>query len=373
MDGMDGDYHEYVDLWEIWLPQENLIVTLPVEGDSILDVKEWEGSERGPYELLGFNVVPNNIMPLAPVAQWTDIHELSNRVFRKLGRQADRQKTVTGYKAGREADASRVRDANDGEMIRMDDPASVAEFKMGGIDQASMAFSIALKDLFNWQAGNLDIIGGLSPASDTAKQDEMMGDSASKRFQDMQAQTVKFATANIRKLAKYLWDDPIVEIPITKEVEGLGIEIETAFIPSEMPAEFMDYNISIEPYSLQVQTPNGKFNSVMEVINQVYMPLLPLMEQQGAVIDLEELSKLIADYKNLPELTRIIKFQNQQSGPAQPTIPRRDGAPAFKHNINERINRPGATRAGNDATMVKTLLGIGSQDSEMSAMSRSPR
>ena len=72
------DYVKAVDLVELWVPSEDVIVTLPwlpggeVAGE-FLRVVEYEGPERGPYDMLGFAFVPDNILPVAPAAVWYDL------------------------------------------------------------------------------------------------------------------------------------------------------------------------------------------------------------------------------------------------------------------------------------------------------------
>ena len=83
-------------LWDVWLPKEGLLVTMADQsGGPALRMVPWEGPEHGPFLLLGFDVVPGNIMPVAPGAHLLGLARLLNRMMRKLGDQADRQKIVT--------------------------------------------------------------------------------------------------------------------------------------------------------------------------------------------------------------------------------------------------------------------------------------
>ncbi len=77
---------EYVTLWDVWLPKEGLLVTLADQsGGPALRIVPWEGLEHGPYILLGFDVVPGNLMPIAPGAHLLGLARLLNRMMRKLG------------------------------------------------------------------------------------------------------------------------------------------------------------------------------------------------------------------------------------------------------------------------------------------------
>ena len=57
-----------LDLMDIWLPKDNLIVTMPVGKDTKpVRIVEWEGPENGPFHTLSLTCeVPDNIMPVSP-------------------------------------------------------------------------------------------------------------------------------------------------------------------------------------------------------------------------------------------------------------------------------------------------------------------
>ena len=130
---------EYNELWEIWVPDKSKIVTFAA-GETGMPERRvrgrlgWPASQRA-IPFLAFTDVPGNTMPLPPVATLIDMHDLANRVFRKLGRQAERQKDIVGYRGSAEQDAKNVQGSADGEVVRMDDPQSINTFKFGGIGQ----------------------------------------------------------------------------------------------------------------------------------------------------------------------------------------------------------------------------------------------
>ena len=118
-DNAVDEYDDFVDLWEIWLPRENKLMVVPSSGmtgtvaGKPLSVSEWDGPEGGPYHRLTFSEVPGNVMGLPAVALWMDLHELVNSLYRKLSRQAQRQKDVFTYPGGSEEDARRVAESSD--------------------------------------------------------------------------------------------------------------------------------------------------------------------------------------------------------------------------------------------------------------------
>ena len=366
------EYKQYVELWDIWLPQEGLVVTIPVDGDRPrpLRVVEWDGPEHGPYHILSFSPVPGNTYPLPPAAMWFDLHDLANRLWNKLGRQAGRQKTILGVMGGAEGDAKRVIEANDGETIRMDNPDRVNEFKFGGIDPSNLAFALQVMDKASYLWGNLDALGGLSPQAETLGQDQMLIQNASKRVADMQDRTIEYARNIMRDLGWYMWQDPLIELPLVKRVPGTDVEIPVTWTPEQREGDFMDYNLNIEPYSMQHSSPGLRLQTLMGMVQSILLPAMPMLEQQGIHVDFEALLKLIAKFSNLPELEEILVFSGEPSYDPGPVQTRRGGMPAQTTRRYERVNRPGATRSGKEAALMQTLLGGRAQPSEMASIGR---
>jgi hypothetical protein len=366
------EYKDHIELWDIWLPADNIIVTFPADGEAKpLRVIQWEGPETGPYQLLSFSPVPGNIMPLSPSALWLDLHDLANRLFRKLGRQAERQKTILGVQSGAEDDGTRIIKANDGETLRMDNPDRAREYRFGGIDQPSLAFLLQVKDLFVYLGGNLDSLGGLSPMADTLGQDQLLAQNASKRVADMQDRVITFTRDIISSLGFYLFTDPLINLQLTKPVPGFEeLSVPVSFDALSMQGDFLDYNVEIEPYSMQHQSPQMKLQTLVQVFQQFIAPYLPMMAEQGIGISFERLLKTIGKYSNVPELNDVLEFtapSNQDQRPPVGQMPAKFGT--TKH-ISERVNRPGATRQGKDAALAQTLLGGNPQASEMAALRR---
>jgi len=366
------EFRKTVEVWDIWLPKEGFVLTMQagdgssVEGE-VLNVVEWEGPEIGPYQILSFNDVPGNIMPLPPAALWEDLHDLENRLYRKLGRQAERQKTILGVRSGGNADGQRVIKANDGEAINLDDPRNTQEYKFGGIDNTTLAFLIQSKDLYSYLAGNLDALGGLSPQAETLGQDRLLAASASQRILKMQKTTIEFTTQVIKSLGFYLWYDPWIRLPLVKRAPG-GIEIPITFTPEDREGDFLDYNIKIEPYSMQHHSPASKLQAIREIFSNFIAPFLPMLEAQGITVDFEALFKTIGNYANLTELKDFLIYTNPHEPEKMPVQPGRQ-APVTRR-INERVNRPGATTQGKDAALIQMLLGGRVQPAEAASIPR---
>ncbi|MFH1567914.1 MAG: hypothetical protein ABIL09_07920 [Gemmatimonadota bacterium] len=359
------EYEDYVELWDLWLPRDNLVLTIPAEGEpKVLRLVEWEGPRDGPYQTLSFETVPGNIMPLPPVALWRDLHELSNRIFNKIARQADRQKTVLGVRAGKEDDGKRVVDASDGEAISMDNPENAREFRFGGVDGPMMAFQLQLENLYNKHAGNLDVIGGLSPQAETLGQEELLTQASNKRIQAMQSRVHDFAVEVIKSQGWYLWHDPLISLPLSKRVPGTSIEVPVSFSPEERNGEFEDYNIDIQVYSMAERTPAQMLQMLQQIFTQFLVPFAPQLEAQGKMVDIGAVLQLVGKYANFPDLNEILVDVNPQQLPGRGPVgdpSEKFRRPPMTQRTNVRVNRSTANREGQNGTMAALLMGGGAQ------------
>jgi len=365
------EYEEHVELWEIFLRKERLIITLAVDGpEKPLRVQKWVGPACGPYHFLGFNDVPGNAMPSPPVHDLIDLHMLVNRIYRKLGRQSDRQKKIGIVGPGGEKDGKDVTQTSDGEIIRQDNPQAVTEIELGGINAQNLTFGIHCRDAFSHQAGNLDLMGGLSPQSPTLGQDQMLQQNASVQIADMQGRTVTFTRSVLTGLGWYFWTNPFEDYSVRRTVPGIDdIEVYATLKAQDRAEPFEELDFDIDPYSMGNDTPSSRLNALNQLMMQVLLPAGQILAQQGITIDFEAYLKKVGQYANMPDLNEIVRFAGlqleqgvdpgQQAGPGY--------QPAQTTRRYERVNRPGGTRFGKDNALMQTLLGAGVQESEMGA------
>jgi len=378
----EGMIDDKVELWELWLPKERLVVTLgPNEGDPPLKVVDWNGppNQLGPYHLLYFNEVDGNSMPLAPAMLWRGLHDVANGLMRKLVREAQRFKVVGLTRGVDSEDAERIRLASDGEIVGVDNPEAIQEKMFGGIDQRNFAFMLQVKQLFSWQAGNLDLLGGLGAQSETATQDQLLFASANQRISGMQDEVRLFTKTVMRDWGFHLWDDPVESYPVTLNFQPLG-PVDTFFTPEERGThDYLLHEIDIEPYSMQFVSPQERLAKLNQIMTGVVLPSLPMMQAQGLGVDYKALLELFSRYSDLPELKDIIVGLedvppgSDEMGGGGPMAEEEGGAPMapqMTHRVNERISRPGATPQGAEQTLVNTLMGGNPQRSEQDAMMR---
>ena len=360
-------WFDTIELWDLWLPYTGELVTF--QGDDVdpLRVMDWKGPSNGPYHVLSYSEVPDNFMPLAPVSNLIDLHNLANILFRKLANQAVNIKNVTAYADGHEADAKILQDAQDLDMVRMNDPNSLVQHRTGQLDVAMVAFGIQLRDIFSWFAGNLDSLGGLSAQSETLGQDRLLASSSSQRLKEMQDRTLVATNGVAEDIGEYLWTDNSRSKRLLHTIGEFEIELE--FGPKNRKGDLSDYLIEVASYSLQTRSPAERLETIQALFQQFYQPFAPQMEQQGLAPDMRMLTDLVARYSDTPEIrdilvgvdpTTLAGGQHAREGRQSPVTTR----------TNVRINQPGSTRSGRDDVLAKAFLGAGLKQGEAGSLSQ---
>jgi hypothetical protein len=355
----DGDeFEEMVELRNLYLPQRKVFIVADAEMklDRPLLERPWTGPKHGPYNILSFADVPGQIMPLAPGHLMMDLHDLANRLMRKLGRQAERQKTVLGYSSTAADDAKRTVDAEDGEAIKMDNPGLTRDFSFGGVDQRNLAFTMMLKDLFSYSNGGLETLGGLGTAAGTLGQEEIINQNASLRMQHMQGRVHNWLTRVQRSLAYYLWSNPVISKKLVKAGKNPGLNVPFEWTPDRRMGTLEDYSISIQPYSYAEQTPSKKLQTVTMFWERFVGPYLPLLQQAGVQPNVRALLRIVAKYAQMDELEELLIMNGgpppgiSEGGPA-------GSAPPVTKRTHERVNRgSSSTPEGKQAMMLEALL-----------------
>lgn len=373
--GDTEEFEDMVDLWEVYLPRHQLVLTLANDdltgpGQSngsggkpeALRVQNWLGPEAGPYHVLGLGLVPGNAMPKGPVQDLVDLHEAANRTYRKLFRSTDRVKEVGIVQGGAMEDGARVMNADDGEIIRVDNPEKVKQMVFSGSSaQLLSAMATLEKDLFVYMGGNLDALGGLSPQAKTLGQDQLLSQNASRSVAEMQDRTITGTQSVLRAMCWYWWHDPYLVQRSRHQLPGMAeAEIVRQVTPQMRQAgRFEDLEIEVDPYSLAHQTPQTRMTAINQVVTQIVLPMMQLMVQQGVGFDIHAYLDKVSKYMDMPDLTDIVTLADvptpeTQTGPAGRAAP----GPAQTERTYTRLNAPSQTREASDRNLISSMMGI---------------
>ncbi len=309
----DVEFREHVDLWDIWLPKDQLLVTVSSDDPDgrPARVVEWEGPRGGPFELLCLDTLPGNVLPVSMAAPLIDLNELINSMYRKLADQAKRQKSLAfaSGMATASGKAQAIIDAADGEALNCDDPNAVKEVHLGGIDQSSLGFAISLRDLFSYVAGNMDSLGGLSQQGKTLGQEELIAASSGTFIGELQAIMNEFTGRCQRNIGYYLWTDKTLSWKLTKPVAVLGevpINVEFDWTPERRSVDYYNMIIELNQYSMREQGPQQRLQALLQAA-QILLPMLPLMQQDGLTWDWKEFTREYARLGDIDSLVSILK------------------------------------------------------------------
>lgn len=343
-----------VECMSVYLPKTKEVVAL-LKDDGMADPLRragWTGSKNGPWRLLSFGLVPDNIMPLAPAFIAEPMHNLENNLTSKNRDQAERQKTVIGFPESGKDDAERHKKAVDGEYVKMRDVNNLKVFSNGGPDQTIAAFAISVAQQFNEATGNVKAMGGLGQQADTYGQEQMLYGAASAIEADMKQTVLQFAADCGSDLFHLLMADQFYEADNFYEAPAKQLKVHYPWRPEIREGKAEDYPVSVEPYSLLYVSPGQKFAGLTSYLTNT----LAVLMQFGSMIDLQELNEMAAEYLDEPRLRDIVKFG--QSAPMDPNQFPSEGLPSAGKPNGEytRKNVPSAGSSGYAEKMVQTAM-----------------
>ncbi len=268
--GSTGIYElqDYVEIVQLWVPEANVLVTVPnpykITFDDYIAVQDYYGPETGPLSYLALTPpVGNNPFPVAPVSLWYDLHRMANNMMEKIMRQADRQKDVLVYNPANADDAEAIASAEDGGSVAVSDPNSVKVVSYGGQANSNERLLAQVHTWFNYMSGNPDQIAGAAQESETATQAEILQANAGIGLQDMRSTIYDFAADVTGKIAWYLHTDPLLELPIARRQPG-GEYAQITLTPEQRRGDFLDFTFSVKARSMSIIDPQIRTKRLME-------------------------------------------------------------------------------------------------------------
>lgn len=367
--GEQAELDPMIDCWELWVPSRKKVYTFA--GDDLngsgteqpLYVQEWVGPPSGPFHFLRFGMVPGNPIPNAPMLDLWPIHNDVNELYAKLSQQAKRQKKVSLTRSSNTADGQTVIDLPDGEMGKVEDPASTTEVSMGGADQGNLAYVLDAIQRFSWLAGNLDAMGGLAPQAKTATQDKMLDANSSKSIQAMQAATIAGVSGVYDSLLWYYHHHPELTMDTVYELPGLKeFSVPRQVNPlARRQVAYEDMEVQVDPYSQPHSTPAEQVQMLTGMVT-LLQPLMPLLQQQGVFFDVNTFVSILSRLGNMPSLTDLFKIND----PPQPAGGGtgdgsggdvRPGMPAQSSRTYNRVSSSDQTQPGQSTALQQALLG----------------
>lgn len=363
-------FNEMCEIWQIFVPQENELVTFSVDGgDKPLKTVKWQGPKHGPYHLIGFNPVLNNIMPLSPVANWIDLDDLENKLYTKLGRQASRQKTIGICDQAAVKDGQNIIKTADGDVIAVGSPNAFKEASFGGVNQQTLGFALNVRSMADFVMGNLSAQMGLGASAATLGQEKMIRQAANVRIGSMQGVLLTATQGVLQDIAFYLHHHPTVEYDLTIDITGMDMQVPVSWPYRDngygeevdvRKGDYEQYDVSIQPYSMTEISPGERATLLRQIWAQDILPAIQLGVQPDVYAYLDKLAK----YYDLPELREIVKM-TQEAMPPQERLAGGGGGPSpGKPNgqyTRENVSRGMTPQAMDQQREMMMLSGAGAE------------
>jgi hypothetical protein len=356
--------YRMVDLVNVWLPRENAIAIFPTTSDfkfasetPPLAVIPWDGPETGPYKHLTFHDVPYNLLPIAPAKTLLPLSKLANSLWRKMTAQAERQKDVTIVEPGAESDGRRIKNAKDGDMITVVNKDRVGVLSFGGANPMNQQMYLAAKGEFDRMAGNLQAKMSLGPQAATLGQEQLIYAGVGKQEAKMLAHVAGFIEDVVRDLAHLMWVDEALEVPGSFTIDGTDIKVQSNWTPEDREGNFLDYNFDVDVYSLPRRQPEEMF-AQLQGLTEFALKYQDAVAAEGGMVSMQEFFRKASEFLNIPDIRRIIKFDQPPSEPDVPATPDPRKPAETTRNYVRRNVPTGGTPENQSQTMQQTLMGM---------------
>lgn len=384
-----GEYDEFgemTDLWEVYLPGHRKVLTFRCQGgklpqgpDDLLETREYIGPDGGPFVKLGFLWVPGNLFPRGPIMDLFPLDKSINQQLRKVLRQAERFKQIDIYSGAATKDMERIRDASDGEPIKVDKLQEIRQWQSSPPNAALFGVTQAMMQLFNKLGGNLDTLGGMARQAGTAAQEQQLNQNAA-GFVGMLQRAANAGTSQVMSnLLWYYWEDPqgVMETEFKLDSDpniGLMRQIHPAGAIDEMgaPQQFRrdlswpDLEVKVDPYSMTADTPQSKLAHLRSLV-QTLTPMQPFLGPQGIAVDYKFWLSKEGEYANNPDVGELVHLFDDQGASEEPGI-QHDAtkSPVTSRTVTRR-NETEATDEGQTKDFMQQLMGSQNGDGQQTA------
>lgn len=365
-DGGHADpYRERADMWEVWVPHMNALVTfrssgggLPGGEDDFVEAREYVGPYCGPYTIFGFIPVPGQLPPKGPIADQIGLDVTVNSMLRKLIRQAERFKQLDLFSGQADEDMKKIREADDGETVQCSRPNDIKPWMSTPPNPQLFALMLQFKQLHNQVCGNLEVIAGLARQAGTAAQESQLNANAVATVDAMQRVSVSRTSKVMEDMLWYWWHDRTGEMNDYYRLDSDPNEgvFRTVGPEERSGLKWEDLECQVDPYSMVSDTPANRLQHIRSLVNMA-IPIAPFLSQQGTMLDAQFWLKKEGEYANNPDVVELFKLgEPQESGEGEPD---QLGQSPVTSRTYTRKSESEATQDGEERDMIQKMMGAG--------------
>jgi hypothetical protein len=340
--GFQTDLYDYTRLFQVYdQPSGRMYVWPENQQELKLQDSVWSGPEHGPVRVLHFGTPPGHAYPSSPMQNFFRLARARNTLAVKALQQEQVAKGVLAYTSASKDEAERVANSLDNQTT-LKEHGGLRYEHIGGASPGTVAMSQMAQEMFSYAVGNLDQLLGTGPQAPTATQERMLNDSTTANMREMGHIVYAFIKAVVEDAYWFNLRDGETRKALTKRLGRQGLTYRVAWTPEKRQMiRKMRFQVDVEPYSYRPRTPDGRLADVLQSL-QVLMSMQPHMMAQGMTIDVEAIARLLAKYKDIPELyDALILNQSPDQlskllGPREGKAPGEAmGGPQPRHYIRE--------------------------------------
>lgn len=362
-----GSLFDWADIWAIYVQPANLMVYMSGNADinRPLRVESYDGPEFGPYVLLGFDRVLDELMPNSRAAMMLDMHDFVNTQYLRIFMKEDQAADFHTYEGGAEQDARAIRDAQDGELVQVNNNASVVRRTKPGTNPQALATAIHGRQLFDELSGMIRVLGGVGPIAETATQERLANANISRLIRDMQLQVIEFTKTILQNLAWFEWTHPTRTRQVELKVGKRGMAITEMWSPEIREGDFIEHEIDIVPDSLEHRSSAQQLEHLVRAVQGIVIPLSQMPSERPVVLKTPEFLAKYAELDNLPELAEVADYAADESFVTRPPT---SGAGRIPVEATPQSAQPASGRSAEDALVERVFSGAvsgGQQEEEL--------
>lgn len=300
--------HDLVEFWHVVMYDGNTVLegvmrSPDVGGYWVVEPKEYQGPERGPYELLSLIDMPNNAQPVSPAMQIMDLHramaavgvKVTNSILRRTRRIAVPDEDV----------GTQILEGGDDEVIITRDANGVKAIDVGGIMSDLVGGTEWLQNEVNNATANIQQQSGTEGGADTATESTYLQNNAQRRLADMRDRCNEALRRVVRHCAWWIDNDPTAMQTFIHRLPN-GSNIEVVYDAQAKEGDFTDFSFDIQPFFDGPNDPNAKLMRFTQGMTALIQALPPVAQLGG---DVQKLVSIYAEKFDCPELDEVFPTQ----------------------------------------------------------------
>jgi hypothetical protein len=323
--GSTDRLNDLVEAWHLvlWDGSRTLtcvVANLKAGAKFIIPPHEYEGPERGPYELLTLRDMNNQTSPIAPSARLMDLHQATANAGTMIVDQileTDR-KLVVKPEGGEEL-ANDLLDRM--KKVIKGDPELAKEFVRGGmVDKMMPGFQVLLGMAAN-EGLSLQQTGGSSSAADSATEASILAGRANVLLRTAKGKC-NTALANVyRRMSDMLDRDEVTKATFGERLPG-GLTLDLHWTPDMREGLWSDFTHEIQIEEIDTNDPNMEKVRTLELLKTIPGIVAGVVQTGG---DPAAAIRIASDTFNKPELDEI--WANAQAIQADQIMAQQAGQP----------------------------------------------